>query len=139
MTQNATLIFINVSFIYVFLGKIRTSHALRSRTLLLRNKNTANDTIVSIAVTDLVAEMGFEPHDLRVMSPTSYRAALLRDIYSLECLVSILHIFLFVNTFFKNFFLKIGESAVKTDSLDFIILFQSTARHYYIHLLYLFH
>ena len=28
----------------------------------------------------LVAEMGFEPHDLRVMSPTSYRAALLRDI-----------------------------------------------------------
>ena len=29
----------------------------------------------------LVAEMGFEPHDLRVMSPTSYQAALLRDIY----------------------------------------------------------
>ena len=29
----------------------------------------------------LVAEMGFEPHDLRVMSPTSYRTALLRDIY----------------------------------------------------------
>ena len=28
----------------------------------------------------LVAEMGFEPHDLRVMSPTSYQAALLRDI-----------------------------------------------------------
>ena len=28
----------------------------------------------------LVAEMGFEPHDLRVMSPTSYRTALLRDI-----------------------------------------------------------
>ena len=24
--------------------------------------------------------MGFEPHDLRVMSPTSYQAALLRDI-----------------------------------------------------------
>ena len=31
----------------------------------------------------LVAEMGFEPHDLRVMSPTSYRTALLRDIGSL--------------------------------------------------------
>ena len=27
----------------------------------------------------LVAEKGFEPHDLRVMSPTSYQAALLRD------------------------------------------------------------
>ena len=30
----------------------------------------------------MVAEMGFEPHDLRVMSPTSYQAALLRDIYA---------------------------------------------------------
>ena len=30
----------------------------------------------------LVAEVGFEPHDLRVMSPTSYQAALLRDIVS---------------------------------------------------------
>ncbi len=29
----------------------------------------------------LVAETGFEPRDLRVMSPTSYQAALLRDIY----------------------------------------------------------
>ena len=29
----------------------------------------------------LVAEVGFEPHDLRVMSPTSYQAALLRDIH----------------------------------------------------------
>ena len=28
----------------------------------------------------LVAGMGFEPHDLRVMSPTSYRTALPRDI-----------------------------------------------------------
>ena len=27
----------------------------------------------------LVAGVGFEPHDLRVMSPTSYQAALLRD------------------------------------------------------------
>ena len=31
----------------------------------------------------LVAGVGFEPHDLRVMSPTSYQAALLRDILSL--------------------------------------------------------
>ena len=33
----------------------------------------------------LVAEVGFEPHDLRVMSPTSYQAALLRDIIFLPC------------------------------------------------------
>ena len=32
----------------------------------------------------LVAEMGFEPHDLRVMSPTSYRAAPLRDIHTVS-------------------------------------------------------
>ena len=32
----------------------------------------------------LVAEVGFEPHDLRVMSPTSYQAALLRDICRLS-------------------------------------------------------
>ena len=31
-------------------------------------------------VSYLVAGVGFEPHDLRVMSPTSYQAALLRDI-----------------------------------------------------------
>ena len=31
-------------------------------------------------VSYLVAEMGFEPHDLRVMSPTSYQTAPLRDI-----------------------------------------------------------
>ncbi len=35
--------------------------------------------IVSTTITDLVAGVGFEPHDLRVMSPTSYRAALPRD------------------------------------------------------------
>ena len=29
----------------------------------------------------MVAETGFEPRDLRVMSPTSYQAAPLRDIY----------------------------------------------------------
>ncbi len=33
----------------------------------------------------MVAEVGFEPHDLRVMSPTSYQAALLRDIDFLPC------------------------------------------------------
>ena len=32
----------------------------------------------------LVAGAGFEPHDLRVMSPTSYQAALPRDIFQLH-------------------------------------------------------
>ncbi len=32
----------------------------------------------------MVAEVGFEPHDLRVMSPTSYRTALLRDVKLLD-------------------------------------------------------
>ncbi len=36
--------------------------------------------IVSTMELFLVAEMGFEPHDLRVMSPTSYQTAPLRDI-----------------------------------------------------------
>ena len=39
--------------------------------------------IVSTMESFLVAEVGFEPHDLRVMSPTSYQAALLRDIKKL--------------------------------------------------------
>ena len=30
----------------------------------------------------MVAGVGFEPHDLRVMSPTSYQAALPRDIFT---------------------------------------------------------
>ena len=37
--------------------------------------------IVSTMESFLVAETGFEPRDLRVMSPTSYQAAPLRDIY----------------------------------------------------------
>ena len=44
-----------------FYSKTRTSHALRSRTLLLRNNDTAVNTIVSTAVSVLVAETGFEP------------------------------------------------------------------------------
>ena len=60
-SQNATLVFISAYSVYVFSGKIRTSHALRSRTLLLRNNNTAVDTIVSTAVSVLVAEEGLEP------------------------------------------------------------------------------
>ncbi len=39
----------------------------------------------------LVAGMGFEPHDLRVMSPTSYQAALPRDIVGDFCRPPCLH------------------------------------------------
>ncbi len=39
-----------------------------------------NEKDTRLGVFRLVAEVGFEPHDLRVMSPTSYQAALLRDI-----------------------------------------------------------
>ena len=38
--------------------------------------------IVSTMESFLVAGVGFEPHDLRVMSPTSYQAALPRDIFT---------------------------------------------------------
>ena len=44
----------------------------------LRNQTKQKQPIGRFFV--LVAEGGFEPHDLRVMSPTSYRTALLRDI-----------------------------------------------------------
>ena len=46
-------------------------------TLSHENKSTVRK---DGALLCLVAEVGFEPHDLRVMSPTSYRTALLRDI-----------------------------------------------------------
>ena len=52
-SKNATLVFMSAYSVYVFNGKIRTSHALRSRTLLLRNNDTAVDTIVSTAVSVL--------------------------------------------------------------------------------------
>ena len=52
----------------------------------------------------MVAGVGLEPHDLRVMSPTSYQAALPRDIYSLECLYIIHARKENVNTFKKDFF-----------------------------------
>ena len=43
----------------------------------------------------LVAGVGFEPHDLRVMSPTSYRTALPRDIIALGKLIPIRHCLLY--------------------------------------------
>ena len=59
-SQNATLVFMSAYSVYVFNGKIRTSHALRSRTLLLRNNDTAVDTIVSTAVSDLKLKTYFD-------------------------------------------------------------------------------
>ena len=62
-----------------------TSHARRSHNpkALCQNFNLqikkTRDTLRCLLFS-LVAEMGFEPHDLRVMSPTSYRTAPLRDI-----------------------------------------------------------
>ena len=57
--------------------------------------------IVSTMESFLVAEVGFEPHDLRVMSPTSYQAALLRDIMFSPFAKSIISYLLpFVNPFF---------------------------------------
>ena len=45
-----------------------------------RAENNKKDTPLSVLFVILGAEAGFEPRDLRVMSPTSYQAALLRDI-----------------------------------------------------------
>ena len=52
------------------------------------------------------AGVGFEPHDLRVMSPTSYQAALPCDIsllqgllYHKKFILSILFFFLFLKSF----------------------------------------
>ena len=53
----------------------------------------------------LVAEVGFEPHDLRVMSPTSYQAALLRDMGFSFAYDIIPYVFSLVNPFFAFFFL----------------------------------
>ena len=49
----------------------------------------------------MVAGMGFEPHDLRVMSPTSYQTALPRDIFRSCDYDSIAHFFSFVKPFLK--------------------------------------
>ena len=49
----------------------------------------------------LVAGVGFEPHGLRVMSPTSYQAALPRDLF---CIDIIYYTFDFVNFFIRYFY-----------------------------------
>ena len=45
-----------------------------------RAENNKKDIHTDVLFVILGAEAGFEPRDLRVMSPTSYQAALLRDI-----------------------------------------------------------
>ena len=54
-------------FSYILSGKVA------------KNKNEKSSPFGLLSF--LVAETGFEPRDLRVMSPTSYQAAPLRDIY----------------------------------------------------------
>ena len=49
-------------------------------TIFARGKKRKNSVHRMVFRVLLVAEMGFEPHDLRVMSPTSYQTAPLRDI-----------------------------------------------------------
>ena len=60
------------------------THSLRpeghARANQLRNKKKKLRTPERVTWVLLVAEMGFEPHDLRVMSPTSCQTAPLRDI-----------------------------------------------------------
>ena len=57
----------------------------------------------------LVAEVGFEPHDLRVMSPTSYQAALLRDIIFFSFVI-ISYCFCFVKPIFAIILSPLLES-----------------------------
>ena len=72
----------------------------------------------SITCSDMVAGAGFEPHDLRVMSPTSYRTAPPRDINKgFPC-------FLFIisqkEPFVKTFFEK-SEKFFSTQKESFLL------------------
>ena len=51
-------------------------HVPRAEHIVPKTKKQSNGLL-----SFLVAEVGFEPHDLRVMSPTSYQAALPCDIW----------------------------------------------------------
>ena len=70
---------------YVFIRKnaLKTAELSGKRAKMrhfpYRKQNSIAE-IVSTMESFLVAGVGFEPHDLRVMSPTSYQAALPRDI-----------------------------------------------------------
>ena len=61
-------------------NELRSSDRKRSlRVQSLPPQPTQKGTL--LGAFELVAGVGFEPHDLRVMSPTSYQAALPRDIW----------------------------------------------------------
>ena len=65
----------------------------------LRQKKTSERSEIR---SDVVAGRGFEPTDLRVMSPTSYRTAPPRDICSLVSLIIIAHWSRRVKSFFSR-------------------------------------
>ena len=52
----------------------------KSEYILMRKNNEKALESLEFQGYRRLAGMGFEPHDLRVMSPTSYQAALPRDI-----------------------------------------------------------
>ena len=58
---------------------VKSSHFPPSEKWALKEAKNKSTALSDGALLCLVAEVGFEPHDLRVMSPTSYRTALLRD------------------------------------------------------------
>ena len=66
------------------------------------NKRVRNSN--SLRTLDMVAGMGFEPHELRVMSPTSYQTALPRDVFPRfsAAIFSIHQRPLLVNTFLSD-------------------------------------
>ena len=71
-------------YLIIFLVTVRSQGQKNKKAL----KNQGFSRLYLFYSPYLVAEAGFEPHDLRVMSPTSYQAALLRDIgYTLRKLV----------------------------------------------------
>ena len=71
---------IRVSEYFTFAEQIFHSEAIS----LARRANFVEKSTCFRKCFFLVAGMGFEPHDLRVMSPTSYRTALPRDIEFLK-------------------------------------------------------
>ena len=72
----------------------------------------------------LVAERGFEPPDLRVMSPTSYLAALLRDIYLRPLLSAyeLYHYYYMLSSIFLFIFLIFCFYRKNCYKLTFLIL-----------------
>ena len=66
-----------IKFIEFNIQLLDVRNSVRKSEFLQKNKNLKIQRFQGFS---MVAEVGFEPHDLRVMSPTSYQAALPRDI-----------------------------------------------------------